>query len=146
MTRGNIICEAAYAQGKMLKSGSWRLARGITPSDIDFVVESQGCFLWAELTRYAADWNNLKTGQRRLYDALAKLPGANVICLAHHSVATDRQIDTYTDIEFVDVRWAGGTKSVRLDCAWWGFLVRNWVVSPRYTLAWLDGEYHQSLT
>lgn len=144
MTRGAIICEAAYAQGKMLKNSSWTLSRSITPSDIDLVVESKGCFLWVELTRHAAHWGQLNTGQRRMYDALSMIPGLNLVCLAHHSVSVNRQIDTCTDIVSVDVRWDCGSKSIQLDGAGWRFLVRNWVISPRYTLAWLNEEHARS--
>jgi hypothetical protein len=143
---GAIICREAYAQGKMLDHSGWHLARGVTPSDIDMVVESYGCFLWAELTRNACDWRALKTGQRVMYDSLAKIPGNHVVCLARHSVpAGERQVDTYQDIEAAVVRWACGTKSLLLDTDQWRVLVTEWVSRPHQVIGWLD-KHHERLS
>lgn len=142
---GAIICRERYAQGKMLDHSGWRLARGVTPSDIDFVVESYGCFLWAELTRNGCDWSSLKTGQRVLYDSLAKIPGNHVVCLARHSVPASRDIDTYEDIEAAAVRWSCGSKSLILDASQWRILVTEWVARPHKVVAWLD-KHHAAMS
>jgi hypothetical protein len=142
---GAIICRQRYAQGKMLDHSGWRLARGVTPSDIDMVVESYGCFLWAELTRGGCDWQSLKTGQRILYDSLAKVPGNHIVCLARHSVPADRDIDTFHDIEAVAVRWCLGTKQLLLKKSQWQTLVTEWVSRPHQVVAWLD-RHHASMT
>lgn len=139
---GAIMCREAYAQGKMLDHSGWHLDRGVTPSDIDMVVESYGCFLWAELTRKGCDWNNLSVGQRLMYDALAKIPGNHVTCLARHSVpAGEGEVDTYHDIEAVAIRWASGTKSLMLEAHQWRKLVTEWVARPHQVIAWLDKHY-----
>lgn len=138
---GSIICQEAYAQGKMLDHSGWNLARGVTPSDIDMVVESYGCFLFIELTKGCCDWSNLKTGQRILYDSLAKIPGNHVVCLARHSVSSGRYVDTYMDIEAALVRWATGKKSLLLEASQWRFLVTEWVPRPRQAVSWLDKHY-----
>jgi hypothetical protein len=141
---GSIICEQSYAQGKMLDHSRWHLSRGVTPSDIDFVVESYGCFLWCELTKNACDWDSLKTGQRMLYDSLAKIPGNNVVCLARHSVPRGKKVDTFNDIEAVAVRWACGSKSLLLEKSGWQTLVTEWVPRPQQVIASLD-RHHAAL-
>lgn len=141
---GAIICREAYAQGKMLDHSGWHLSRGVTPSDIDMVVESYGCFLWAELTKNACDWGSLKTGQRILYDSLAKIPGNHVVCLARHSVPTGELVDTFNDIEAAAVRWASGTKALLLDGDQWRVLVAEWVPRPQQVIGWLD-KHHETL-
>lgn len=138
---GAIICREAYAQGKMLDHSSWRLARGVTPSDIDMAVESYGCFLWAELTRKGCDWGNLSVGQRVMYESLAKIPGNHVTCLARHSVPVGELVDTYSDIEAAAVKWACGTKSLLLDASQWRLLVTEWVPRPHQVIGWLDKHY-----
>lgn len=140
---GAIICHEAYAQGKMLDHSGWHLARGVTPSDIDMVVESFGCFLFAELTKGDCDWSNLKTGQKILYNSLAKIPGNHVICLARHSVPSGEYVDTYQDIEAALVRWATGRKSLLLEASQWRFLVTEWVPRPRQTIGWLEKQYDE---
>lgn len=138
---GAIMFREAYAQGKMLDHSGWHLARGVTPSDIDMVVESYGCFLFAELTKNGCDWSNLKTGQRILYESLARIPGNHVVCLARHSVPSGEQVDTYEDIEAASVRWAGGAKSLLLDASQWRVLVTEWVPRPHQVIGWLDKHY-----
>lgn len=141
---GAIICREAYAQGKMLNHSGWHLARGVTPSDIDMVVESYGCFLFAELTKNSCDWNSLKTGQRILYESLAKIPGNHVVCLARHSVPKGEEVDTYADIEAASVRWSCGSKALILDASQWRILVTEWVSRPQQVVAWLD-KHHKAL-
>ena len=138
---GGIICREAYAQGKMLDHSAWNLSRSVTPSDIDMVVDSRGCFLWAELTRKSCDWNNLSTGQRVMYDSLSKIPGNHIVCLARHSVPSGELIDTYRDIKEVAVRWACGSKSLLMDAEQWRRLVTEWVSRPHEVVAWLDWHY-----
>jgi hypothetical protein len=129
----------------MLNHSGWHLARGVTPSDIDFVVESYGCFLWAELTKNGCDWGSLKTGQRILYESLAKIPGNHIVCLARHSVPKGEVVDTYADIEAAAVRWACGSKSLILDASQWQVLVTEWVARPQQVLQWLD-KHHKALS
>jgi len=140
---GAIICREAYAQGKMLDHSSWELDRGVTPSDIDMVVESYGCFLFAELTKNGCDWSNLKTGQRILYESLSKIPGNHIVCLARHSVPSGEQIDTYQDIEAAAIRWACGTKSLVVDSQHWRVLVTEWVRRPHAVIGWLNNRFEQ---
>lgn len=142
-SRGLIVCRERYAQGKMLDHSQWRLGRGVTPSDIDFVVESYGCFLFAELTRGPCEWGALKVGQRMLYDSLAKIPGNHVVCLAKHAVPIWRDIDTYSDIEQANVRWACGTKSLLIDSEMWQWLVTEWVLRPDHVVRLLDKHYSE---
>ena len=138
---GSIISREAYAQGKMLDHSGWQLSRGVTPSDIDMVIDSYGCCLWAELTSKSCDWNSLSTGQRILYDSLAKIPGNHIVCLARHSVPSGKLIDTYKDIEEVSARWALGSKTLLMDRSQWRALVTEWVPRPQMVIGWLD-EHH----
>jgi hypothetical protein len=141
---GAILCREAYAQGKMLDHSRWHLDRCVTPSDIDMVVESYGCFLWGELTRKGCDWGNLSVGQRMMYESLSKIPGNHITCLARHSVPVGEVIDTYNDIEAAAVRWASGTKSLLLDASQWKVLVTQWVPRPQQVIRWLD-KHHEAM-
>jgi hypothetical protein len=118
---GKIICEQAYAQGKMLNSASWNgdLARGITPSDIDFIVESNGACLLAEFTRDATDIDGLSIGQSIMYRRLASRPGQDVVCVCRHCVPWEQQIDTRHDVQEATAYFSSGSKNVRLtNCRW----------------------------
>lgn len=138
---GRIIVEAAYAQGKMLHSTSWNnvLARGITPSDIDFVVESDGCFLIAEFSRDTDRLEGLKRGQALLYSRLwhqtGALPWAVAIC--QHQVPITKQIDTMRDVKACTV-YFNSNKFLQLNNAEWVTLVENWAKDPRLTLRSLN--------
>lgn len=129
---GKIICEQAYAQGKMLNSASWSglLARGITPSDIDFVIEANGVCLLAEFSRDSTDLEGLSIGQSIMYRRLAARPGQDVVCVCRHSVPWDQQIDTRHDVEEATAYFAAGQKTVRLTNARWQELVCNFTANP----------------
>lgn len=135
---GAIMCVEAYAQGKMLDHSSWNLARGITPSDIDFFVESSGCFLWAEFSRESVDIHSLSRGQELAYTRLARRPNADAVAVCRHSVPTSRQIDTVRDVEECTVYFAGGSKSVLLCNDQWQQLVTKWAANPADATRWLD--------
>lgn len=122
---GRIIVEQAYAQGKMLGSQNWsgRLARGITPSDIDFVIESNGAFLWAEFSRDSCTTDGLLKGQQLLYERLAKRPGLDVVTVCRHCVPWEQQIDTMFDVYEATAYFACGTKAVKLTNSRWQELV-----------------------
>ena len=55
--RGGIYREAAYALGKMLNHSEWygKLARGITASDIDFVIDANGRIIFGELSSFCKE-------------------------------------------------------------------------------------------
>ena len=120
---GKRICEQAYAQGKMLDHSGWygKLIRnGVptkgTPSDVDFIflpkfiLDNRGTFLFGELSSADVGWEDLVYGQRTMYENLLKAAGGtSVSVLCHHSVPSDTQIDTYTDIKsFIPMIWANG--------------------------------------
>lgn len=135
---GAIMCAEAYAQGKMLDHSSWSLARGITPSDIDFFVESSGCFLWAEFSRENVDIESLSRGQELAYTRLARRPNADAVAVCRHSVPTSRQINTAHDVESCTVYFASGTKSVLLGNDEWQQLVTKWAANPADATRWLE--------
>lgn len=95
--RGSILVEQAYAQGKMLDHSSWRLQRNITPSDVDLVVDSNGACLFAELSSQNQEWCQLRSGQRRLHEALIR-GGPHISALCFHTVSATNQINTVSDI------------------------------------------------
>lgn len=135
---GAIMRVEAYAQGKMLDHSSWNLARGITPSDIDFFVESSGCFLWAEFSRDSVEIESLSRGQELAYTRLSRRPNADAVAVCRHSVPTTRQIDTAHDVESCTVYFASGTKSVLLNNCEWQKLVTKWSANPADATKFLE--------
>jgi hypothetical protein len=137
---GRIICEQAYAQGKMLDSSGWNgvLARGITPSDIDFYVESSGCFLFAEFSRDSSDLESLSRGQELAYTRLSRRPTGDAVAVCRHNVPFTRAIDTKEDVQACTVYFASGSKSVQLCNAQWQQLVAKWAANPADAVRWLD--------
>jgi hypothetical protein len=130
---GRILSEQAYAQGKMLDHGNWKLARGITPSDVDFVVESGGCFLFAEFSRGCGSFDCLSKGQRMMYARLASRR-SDIVVVCQHSVPSDRAIDTLADVEAATVYFDGGEGSVLVDNSQWQLIVEHWAESPARVL------------
>lgn len=137
---GAILCEAAYAQGKMLNHSGWSgvLARGITPSDIDFYVESSGCYLFAEFSRECVDIDCLSRGQELAYRRLSRRPNGDAVAVCKHSVPTNRAIDTKLDVEACTVYFASGTKSVLICNEQWQQLVEKWAANPSDASKWLE--------
>jgi hypothetical protein len=142
MRDGTILHEQAYAQGKMLDHSGWsgKLPRKITPSDIDFVFDNRGSFLFGELTKDDLGWAGLNTGQQMLYQHL--LNGTSWIAvLCHHSVPSDRQIDTYADIDsFIPMIWANGKmyQAERfVGVERWQKFVISWFDDPLKIYKWL---------
>lgn len=133
------MCEQAYAQGKMLDSSGWNglLARGITPSDIDWFVESSGCYLFAEFSRDCVDIDCLSRGQQLAYTRLSRRPNGDAVAVCKHSVPTTRAIDTKLDVEACTVYFASGTKSVLLCNDQWQQLVTKWAANPADATRWL---------
>lgn len=107
---GRILVEEAYAQGKMLDSSAWAgdFPRGITPSDIDYVLESDGYFLFAEFNRGPGTFDAMSKGQRILYSNLCSLSPNCVVAVVGHNAPRDRAICTKTDIESLEVRHHSG--------------------------------------
>lgn len=140
---GRILCEQAYAQGKMLDSSGWDgvLARRITPSDIDFYVESSGCYLFAEFSRDCVELGCLSRGQELAYTRLSRLPGGHAVAVCKHSVPTSRAINTKADVEACTVYFASGTKSVLLCNEQWQQLVVKWAANPAEATRWMESLY-----
>lgn len=133
---GSILNEQAYARGKMLNHSGMagQLARRSMPSDIDFVLDNNGAMIFAELSRWANDWNKVQPGQRWLYESLIKT-SIHCAVLCKHSVelATGRQIFTWTDIESFQVMiWHHGaviSEIIEGNQKWQTF-VRYWFADP----------------
>ena len=138
---GKILSVEAYAQGKMLDHSGWSLARGITPSDIDFIVESSGCFLFAEFSRDCNVVECLSRGQELAYTRLSRRPNADAVAVCKHSVPKDRQIDTARDVESCTIYFASGTKCVLLNNEQWQLLVPKWASNPADASKWLESQY-----
>lgn len=106
--RGDIYCEQAYAQGKMLDNSSWDLPRHITPSDIDMVFDDArlGRLLFVELSSCCITWDTVSIGQRKLYSQLVA-NGCNKVfaVLAKHDVPTTSRINTRNDITHFQVMY-----------------------------------------
>jgi hypothetical protein len=97
--RGSILCETAYAQGKMIDHSKWQLPRKISLSDVDAVIDNRGWFLLIEFTSCCTMWNELPYGQATLYRNLVKgLKGKAVAVLCRHNVPSNRSICSMNDV------------------------------------------------
>lgn len=91
MSTGAIVSEEAYALGKMLDHTAWRrgdrvLPRGITGSDIDFILDNAGYEIIGELSKVSNEWKEISNGQRRVYEGLVKWGAPHVAVLCRHDV------------------------------------------------------------
>lgn len=132
-TPGGIRSPEAYAQGKMLDHSSWygELARGITPSDIDAVVESYGQFIFMEFSRECESLADLKKGQRMMLRALSRLPGNHCVAVVRHAVFShSKQINTATDVETAYVYFDMGQQVAVLDRDEWVTFVTQFTHFP----------------
>jgi hypothetical protein len=103
---GQIYSLDAYIRGKMLDHSSWEKLLPVTPSDIDFVFDNRGQrILLGELNSKTARWDELKTGQRRLYEALVLAGGGKIwaACCRHRLPPPGIQIDTVKDV--LEFQW-----------------------------------------
>jgi len=115
-SKGNIICEQAYAQGKMTDSSSWygKLPRMITPSDFDMMIteregivnsnnimfDNNGKVLFVEFNKESAAWDKLSTGQKRAYRNLVNIgQGKIYAALAKITPEPNKKIDTLHDVK-----------------------------------------------
>jgi hypothetical protein len=152
ISKGAIYAEQAYAQGKMLDHSEWFsiLPRGITPSDIDMVLDNRGRMIFVELTTKYEMFEDLSTGQRILHEGLAKC-GKHVSVLGWHDVPSSRQINTFSDISKVSLMFACDGKIATLNGFTnfdWQVLVKWWFnlepdSGPDATLKSLRGEYRK---
>ena len=132
-TRGGIRCPEAYAQGKMLDHSWWsgQMRGKITPSDIDMVVESYGCFLFCELSRDAEGLQAISRGQRIMLSNLVRLPGTHCVAiLSHHLFSHSKPIDTAMDIVTATIYFDSGTKSTLLAGDEWRAFACHWTHDP----------------
>lgn len=132
-TPGGIRCPEAYAQSKMLDHSSWHgeMRGKITPSDIDMVVESSGCFLWCEISRDAEKLSDLSRGQRILLSNAARLPGTHCVAiLTHRLVSHSKPIDTAKDIQQATIYFDQGTRCAVLDGEGWRAFACHWTHDP----------------
>lgn len=140
MSRGSIMVEGAYAQGKMLDNSGWNiLPRSVTPSDCDMqFFDNNGHILLAEFSSNNTHWWQLKTGQRRGYESLVCLndgtPVRCIACLCKHSVK-GREINTLTDVDSFCVMLPA--LSAGVVCTHnlfrgekWGGFVKQWFDDP----------------
>ena len=133
---GRILVEQAYAQGKMLQASAWSgdFPRGITPSDIDYVVESGGYFLFAEFNRGTGLFSELMGGQRYLYEKLWKISPRFLVAVVGHNAPRDRPLCSKTDIESLEVRHHSGyqyqTQCPKLAKEAWFFFNTRLTKSP----------------
>ena len=86
--------EEAYALGKMLDHTAWQrgdriLPRGITGSDVDFVLDNAGYEILGELSRTGAEWKQTSFGQRGVYEGLIRWGAPHVAVFCRHNVALD---------------------------------------------------------
>lgn len=140
---GRIIVEQAYAQGKMLNHSGWSLERGITPSDVDFVIEASGCFLFAEFSRDCDSLACLSRGQQLMYRRLASKSEHDLVVVCSHSVPRDQIIDSQADINSGTVYFDAGKRSLQIDNEGWQWMVASWSKDPRATVTHLVN-HHQS--
>lgn len=105
-TPGSIRNLSLYLQDKTLDHGAWygRLKRGITPSDIDVVVNWGDIFLFVEFKRTGARFADLPTGQRRLLEGLVRMGKGKVFAAcAKIQPEPDKPVNSLTDIQAFQV-------------------------------------------
>lgn len=100
--KGEIYSLEAYARGKLLDHSGWCevLPRGITPSDIDFVMDNNGRVLLGELNSRSCEWSLLPFGQRKVYESLVGAGAGNIVavCCQHAIPSEGEKINTVTDV------------------------------------------------
>ena len=96
--RGEIYCEDAYAQGKMLDHSSWNLPRNITPSDIDMCFDNNGNIIACEISSNVQEWTKLQRGQFLLYFNFIGPLSKHIAVLCYHNVDKKLKINTLNDI------------------------------------------------
>lgn len=117
----------------MLDNSAWYLPRGITPSDIDWCIDNTGEILVGEFSSSCELWEQVSSGQRKLYRAMV-INGA-VAALCRHEVPTDRQINTRDDVKSFQVMFGrDGTVgcSILYDGRRWVRFVEEWFRDPGY--------------
>lgn len=138
-TQGEIMCEMAYAQGKMLNNSGWYgvLPRNITPSDIDMVIDNNGDCLFCEISRHNNEWTQLGPGQLWLYKNMIDF-SRSIAVLWKHSVPQDEQIDTFTMCDSFQVMYGGQGEGFHLTKQFkggrWVDFVKAWFNDPRIVL------------
>lgn len=133
-TPGGIRCPEAYAQGKMLDHSWWsgKMRGKITPSDIDMVVESHGCFLLCEISRSFDTLEELSTGQRILLQRFAKIPGTHCVAILRHGLfSMSRPVETANDIVSATIYFDRGTCCSVLDGLQWREFAVAWTYDAR---------------
>jgi hypothetical protein len=144
---GRILVEEAYAQGKMLDSREWNgvLVRGITPSDLDYVVESGGYFLFAEFNRGVGSFDSLSRGQAILYGRLCEVSRKFIVAVVGHSAPKDRAICTKTDIASIEVRHVSGyrfkSRSPEESRRVWDYINRNFAEAPERLVRSMEAKH-----
>jgi hypothetical protein len=158
---GDIYCEEAYALGKMLNHSAWqkgeqKLPRGITGSDIDAgyehslgafgsvpLFDNRGMILFLEFSRHEEKWENIKKGQRWVYEALIR-QGPHCAILCRHNVAPEsgRKICTRHDVvSFQAMLNDHGVviSALNESNADWQKFVFEWFKNPLRVRRWLLG-------
>lgn len=136
--KGKIYCREAYAQAKMLDHSGWNgvLPRGITPSDIDMVIDNEGLVLFVEFSSKTASWHTLKSksyGQWKLHRNLVwNGRGTQFSALCHLQPEPDKDINSMTDvIEFSLMLYDSKQDDVRESKVWTG---DNWLAAVKNLL------------
>ncbi len=91
-----------YRAAKMLDHRGWNLIlpRGITPSDVDAVVELGGKILMMEYKFGSPYWEDVPTGQRIMYKTFVQLGKGDIVAVAcRHRQPDEKQlIDSIKDV------------------------------------------------
>jgi hypothetical protein len=132
-SKGAILCEQAYAQGKMLDHSEWvSLPRGITPSDVDFAFDNKGRMILCELSSKHSSWADVPYGQRLLYQNLVT-GSPHVAALCRHNVPRERAINTRVDVSAFQLMFSFGGElfvSIEMPGDAWARFVTKWFESP----------------
>lgn len=137
-TPGGIRCPEAMAQGKMLDHSWWfgQMRGKITPSDIDMIVESYGCFLVVELSRDADSIDDISTGQRIMLKNFARLPGMHCLAIVRHGLFShSKPIDTAMDVQSASIYFDGGQSVAVLDGQEWRVFACHFTHDPPAAVA-----------
>lgn len=134
---GRMHSEEAFAQSKMIESREWKgqLPRGIVPSDIDIVFDSQlGRLIFCEFSRDCCSWQDLKVGQRKLYESVI-FKSKSVAALCSHNVPIKDKIQSSRCDQFSLMAWEHGIGFL-VSGPWsgdsWMRFVKLWFQDPEH--------------
>ena len=122
---GSILFPEQYALAKLIDHSGWKglLPRGITPSDVDAVLDTGKRILLIDFSVKYSEWKDLSYGQRTMYENIVAHGGGKItaVLARHKRPEPGIPMNSLTDIE--EFQWM---RVVR------GFIVYSQVRGAKY--------------